>query len=681
MNQPMAQAELVDFEMRILPRRDEGYPVEFTLGGQQEFPTGYLSADLIPWSSSGDPVADGQRLFSTLVADPTLQRAWAEIRGQARARRLRLRIDPAAAELHAIPWELLSEDNVLLSANAGTPFSRYLPIALPWSGAVEERPIRVLVVISNPDDLATRYNLAALDVAAERATLEAAFGEVAADQLAVTFLEPPVTLERLEAALREGYHIVHYLGHGSFNARRQQAVLYLQDDAGHSRLVTDDELVGLLVRQNLHPQLIFLAACQSAVRATGDAFRGLAPKLVAIGVPAVVAMQDFVALETARKLSGTFYRRLLEHGEVDTALNEARGTLLTAGRPDAAVPVLFMRLKSGQLWSAEADARGTVLGAQNPRVFWSGMLRMIQQGKCTPVIGPRVHGRWLPTPQDLARLWAERHGYPFASKDELPRVAQYLASSQGEDFPRYEALDTLKQLLTDRLPEALRPKKTPDTLTALIQAAGWTALTADDPNEAHGVLASLNLPLYITTNSDSFMIEALRAAGRQPTRELCRWNRNLDNLPSHFEDDPNYVPTPEAPLVYHLFGTDEEPDSLVLTEDNYLDYLVRVSAELDRIPAYIRGAMANSSLLFVGYSLTDWEFRVIMRGLVSTVDQRRRFKHVAVQLEFEDAATADTTAVQSFLQQYFQDAEINVFWGTTQQFVAELRAEWEKVRP
>jgi hypothetical protein len=35
---------------------------------------------------------------------------------------------------------------------------------------------------------------------------------------------------------------------------------------------------------------------------------------------------------------------------VDCALNQARSVLLTADRPDAAVPVLFMRLKSGQLW-------------------------------------------------------------------------------------------------------------------------------------------------------------------------------------------------------------------------------------------------------------------------------------------------------------------------------------------
>jgi CHAT domain-containing protein len=105
----------------------------------------------------------------------------------------------------------------------------------------------------------------------------------------------------------------------------------------------------MLARQGVDPRLMFLAACQSGMGIAADAFRGLGPKLVSAGVPAVVAMQGIVTVESARKLSSVFYRRLLEHGYVDQAMNEARSSLLTAGRWDAAVPVLFMRLKSGQL--------------------------------------------------------------------------------------------------------------------------------------------------------------------------------------------------------------------------------------------------------------------------------------------------------------------------------------------
>ena len=68
-------------------------------------------------------------------------------------------------------------------------------------------------------------------------------------------------------------------------------------------------------------------------------------------------MQDYVALKTARKLTCSFYRSLTEHGMVDCALNEARSTLLTTGRPEPALPVLFMRLGSGQLWETEAEVQ------------------------------------------------------------------------------------------------------------------------------------------------------------------------------------------------------------------------------------------------------------------------------------------------------------------------------------
>jgi hypothetical protein len=85
------------------------------------------------------------------------------------------------------------------------------------------------------------------------------------------------------------------------------------------------------------------------------AFSGLGPKLVQIGVPAVIAMQENISVLSARQFAATLYQRLLAHGTVDLAMNEARGTLITSGRFDAAVPVLFMRLSDGQLWKVEED--------------------------------------------------------------------------------------------------------------------------------------------------------------------------------------------------------------------------------------------------------------------------------------------------------------------------------------
>jgi len=166
----------------------------------------------------------------------------------------------------------------------------------------------------------------------------------------LTFLSPPITLERLEDELRQGYHILHFIGHGGFNTKDRQAALYLQKDDTTTQRVSDKEFAGMLRRLSNPPQLIVLAACQSATQSMQEAFSGLGPQLVKIGVPAVIAMQDNVTVLTARKFGAKFYRRLLEHGTVDLAMNEARSTLLSNGRYDAAVPVLFMRLRDGRLW-------------------------------------------------------------------------------------------------------------------------------------------------------------------------------------------------------------------------------------------------------------------------------------------------------------------------------------------
>jgi hypothetical protein len=340
-----------DLEIRIFPRQGEGYPVELTLDGQQRFKRGYLAADVLPWQPSADLDKDGQRLFDTLFADRALYSAWVEARGRSLRRRIRLWIDVNATELHSLPWELLREGPAMLSAQADTPFSRYLPIGLPWGGPVQERPIRVLVVIPAPDDLETKWDLALVDAVSERHNLESAFADVGRSIVRADFLEAPVTSGRLERALREGYHALHFLGHGAFNPRSEQAALFIQDEAGHAHLLRDHQLVSMLAGQSVQPRLIFLAACQSASRSMADALMGLGPKLVTLGVPAVVAMQEKVTVETARQFSATFYRQLFEHGLVDLATNEARSTPLAEGHPDAGVPVLFMRVSNGRLFA------------------------------------------------------------------------------------------------------------------------------------------------------------------------------------------------------------------------------------------------------------------------------------------------------------------------------------------
>ncbi len=352
----LAQVPVVDLEIRV-GRGVKDFTVEVTLNRDQVFSGGHLDKAILDWIPSGDMVQDGRYLFGALLRDDTVRKAWHRARGQAEMRgirrRVRLRIDDAAAALHQLPWELMHDDDIVLAASDDSPFSRYLPVQRPWGRPLDERPIRVLGVIANPQDLAARYDLVPLDVEMERYLLASAFAGIDPRRTRLTFLKPPVTLDALSRALLEGYHWLHFVGHGRYNARQQRIDLLMEDNQGSARAIADHLFSRMLAHQGAQPQLVFLSVCRSAMGPDQHILSGLAPRLVRVGVPAVVAMRGRVQMRSAQKVTRVFYEGLAEHGMVDRALNQARSALLAAELPNVASPVLFMRLASGCLWEAD----------------------------------------------------------------------------------------------------------------------------------------------------------------------------------------------------------------------------------------------------------------------------------------------------------------------------------------
>src|SRR5262249_47178647 len=159
---------------------------------------------------------------------------------------------------------------------------------------------------------------------------------------------------------------------------------------------------------------------------------------------------------------------------------------------------------------------------------------------------------------------------------------------------------------------------------------------------------------------DGLVVEALREAGKQPEVGLCPWSETVDWSESVFVRDPDFRPSVDRPLVYYLFGRLDDPSSLVLTEDDYFDYLIGLTRNNERIPAVVRSALVNTALLFLGFRLDDWDFRVLFRSLMGQGgrDKRRDYAHVAVQIDPEDGRNLEPEGARRYLQRYFQDADI-----------------------
>ena len=85
----------------------------------------------------------------------------------------------------------------------------------------------------------------------------------------------------------------------------------------------------------------------------------------------------------------------------------------------------------------------------------------------------------------------------------------------------------------------------------------------------------------------------------------------------------------------------------MLTEDDYLDFLVAIARDAALLPHQIQRALAGTSLLFVGYRLADWDFRVIHRGLVAATEASLRRLSVTVQLAAEDRPASTSTSTSA----------------------------------
>jgi len=72
-------------------------------------------------------------------------------------------------------------------------------------------------------------------------------------------------------------------------------------------------------------------------------------------------------------------------------------------------------------------------------------------------------------------------------------------------------------------------------------------------------------------------------------------------------------------------------DSYVIREDDYIDYLARTTQINNVLPATIIEKLKNCHLLFLGYSLSDWNLRVILQRIWS--EQAFDYKSWAVQLK------------------------------------------------
>jgi hypothetical protein len=215
---------------------------------------------------------------------------------------------------------------------------------------------------------------------------------------------------------------------------------------------------------------------------------------------------------------------------------------------------------------------------------------------------------FLPSGAELARYLAERSNFPSKDGrdlDDLAKVSSYTADVSG------------RPLLRQRLRAALNHKYEFGTL--------------------HQMLAEIPTHLLIVvTNYDTLLEDAFRAAGkpydlvvyaadRPSIANSLLWWPSGEDKPTTVEANQFDLNLSKSSVIYKMHGTvwpaAEQWDNFVITEEDYIEFLSRMTTNVSSaVPAQFYRHSRNRSFLFLGYSLRDWNLRVVLRNLRRAAD-------------------------------------------------------------
>lgn len=292
----------------------------------------------------------GRRLFDALFAEDVKVAFLSSAQiasNQGAGLRIRLRLNDVP-ELADVPWELAHDGQDFMLLSNQRALVRYLELPQAIKPLPVNPPLRALVILASPRDYPP------LDVTGEWARLNDALADVISTGLFEIEMLERATPGDLQTKLRQNeYHILHFSGHGEFNAsapEETQSALVFQDESGAGQRV-DALALARLLRDHASLRLVVLNACETAQASTRNAFTGAAQTLMRQTIPAVIAMQFPITDDAAQVFAKTLYGALADRYSIDGALGETRIALASSSDSlEWATPVLFTRVDDGNLF-------------------------------------------------------------------------------------------------------------------------------------------------------------------------------------------------------------------------------------------------------------------------------------------------------------------------------------------
>jgi SIR2-like domain len=289
--------------------------------------------------------------------------------------------------------------------------------------------------------------------------------------------------------------------------------------------------------------------------------------------------------------------------------------------------------------------------------------RRLLRGKVVPVLGAGVNlcerppdmawlrGRYLPSGRELADKLA--HDYPTIDAYDLAQVAQYIAALEGEGA------------LCEELHDVFDADYPPTQLHRFL--AKLSRRTRDSTD-------SRDCMLIVTTNYDDLLERAFQEEGEPYDLVVyiangrdrgCFRHTRPDGATTVIRKPNEYVDVrlDQQTVIAKVHGAVDRvqhSDSFVITEDHYIDYITRADVS-GLFPVTLAAKLRTSHFLFLGYSLRDWNLRVMLYRLWGE-QEGKKFKSWAIQ---SDPSPIDRAA--------WDERGVDILPVPVEDFVAAIR--------
>jgi hypothetical protein len=270
-----------------------------------------------------------------------------------------------------------------------------------------------------------------------------------------------------------------------------------------------------------------------------------------------------------------------------------------------------------------------------PASHYKTVTKAFVEGRVVPLLGAGVNlcdrpagtsyeqGKFLPSGVELAAKLV-REDYQREGRDvecphchnthqiqyplDLLKVSQHMAVMEGSG-PLYEELRNV--------------------FDANYQPSSLHKFLAQLPGEFRKVGLKPQYQLILTTNYDDVLERAFSDVGEpydlvtyiadgRNSGKFWHWSPDGQDQVIDTANTYDKVSTEKRTVIMKLHGAIDrasaEKDSYVITEDHYIDFLAHGDIT-GLIPVMLRVKLRKSHFLFLGYSLRDWNLRVILHRI------------------------------------------------------------------